>query len=306
MEDRVRSRLFTRRKAEASSLLLVLGWIFPLLIITLAVFFFLLKAQCGIRLGDEGYILSLADRIRAGQVPYEDFYTLYPPTIYYLLVWLFESLGDSLLTSRYLVAMVKGVNLLLVFLIGRRLLPAFLTGVPLLLLLLFDLADRSQLIAYAALFAEAAVLMVWLFLVYWIETRKLVFAVLAGVGCSLAFAFKQPPGALCALACLAWFASLSPKGLCLGRGFYLSQFFSWLLILTGLLVPLAFGTGAAGLLFILPAVFAIAALFIVRERETTLQPPHLFWLFVAGNLVALGMWMGWLISKMGWATFAGG
>lgn len=284
----------------------ILAWIVPLAIILAATLFSFLKAQHGLSLGDEGYILSLVQRVQNGQVPYSNFYTLYPPTIYYLLAGLFDLLGNSVLVSRYLVVAVKLANYLLILLIARKLLHPYWSSLPLVLMVLFDLADRAQLVPYAALFAEASLLSAWYFLIQWTERGRALHLFLAGVGCAVAFTFKQPPGALGALACLSWIISLSPRGLPLGRGIFLPRLPSWMLIAILLLLPASFGTRLEGIFFSLPAVLAIGMLFLNRERASSLWTAEHTWLFVAGNLSALLIWAGVLVSRMGGSTFLNG
>jgi hypothetical protein len=251
-------------------------------------------------------MLSLSQRVQEGGAPYRDFYTLYPPTIYYLLAWLFDWFGENLLWTRNFTAAVKVVKLLVAFLLARKLLPSVLSGAPLALLVLFDLAGHAQLIPYPSLLAQVAFLLAWLLLIQWIESKRSYLVFLAGAACAAAFAFKQPPGVSSALACVAWLVALSPRGLALGRRYSVSQGSSWLLILGLLCVPFVFANNASGLLFLLPSVGAMVVLFLTRERDPAAGSPYGPWIFAAGAALTLVVWIALLVPEMGWKTFLEG
>ena len=50
---------------------------------------------------DEGILLTNAHLMMAGQLPYRDFYTNYPPGTFWLLSWLFGVLGPSVMIERW-------------------------------------------------------------------------------------------------------------------------------------------------------------------------------------------------------------
>jgi hypothetical protein len=66
-----------------------------------------------------GYNLYSAERLIAGQVPYRDFHTLYPPATLYLNAALFKWLGVSLYTALFGVFVFKTLTVLFVYLSGR-------------------------------------------------------------------------------------------------------------------------------------------------------------------------------------------
>lgn len=63
---------------------------------------------------DEGFALSAAMRIEAGQIPHRDFYVNYGPAQFYILAGLFKLFGPSLLVERVYDLSIKALVLVLV------------------------------------------------------------------------------------------------------------------------------------------------------------------------------------------------
>jgi hypothetical protein len=70
-----------------------------------------------------GYNLYGAERILAGEVPYRDFHTLYPPATVYVNAALFRFLGITLYTALLGVLAFKVLTTLFIYLCGVRLMP---------------------------------------------------------------------------------------------------------------------------------------------------------------------------------------
>jgi hypothetical protein len=70
-----------------------------------------------------GYNLYSAERLLAGEVPYRDFHTLYPPETLYLNARLFQWFGVSLYTALFGVFIFKTLTVLFIYLSGREVLP---------------------------------------------------------------------------------------------------------------------------------------------------------------------------------------
>src|SRR5205085_718402 len=69
-----------------------------------------------------GYNLYSAERILAGEVPYRDFHTLYPPATLYLNAALFKWLGVTLYNALLGVFVFKSLTVLFIYLSGRQVL----------------------------------------------------------------------------------------------------------------------------------------------------------------------------------------
>jgi hypothetical protein len=243
-----RSRSGRTRPSETGNLFTAV------LVFSLPLAYYALRARSGVGLPDEGYIVSLAARVQSGEIPYRDFFTLYPPTIYYLLAALFDVFGATLITARLLVAFVKALNLVLAWFIVRDitrsrwslLAPAGILGL--------DLVDGAHLIAYPAPLSEALVLLAWLVLVRWLRSGRAWLPAAAGVCCSLAFAFKQPQGAVVALAVLVWLFSQTDQPRKEQRRWPVLIFPAVVALLA---IPLAVSSSRATLLFLVPPGVAL-------------------------------------------------
>jgi len=70
---------------------------------------------------DEAILLVGGERVLHGDVPFRDFYALYPPGQYYVVAGLLGAFGRSVLTLRIYCIVVRALIALLVFLVSRRL-----------------------------------------------------------------------------------------------------------------------------------------------------------------------------------------
>src|SRR3989338_6149074 len=98
--------------------------VFALLLVTFI--FFLFFANRGLSVHDEGYILDAAHRFFQGQVPYRDFWIIYPPGIVYLLGSLFWLFGPNILLGRFLMVLVGLAISYLLYKVSRSLTPSLL------------------------------------------------------------------------------------------------------------------------------------------------------------------------------------
>src|SRR6185503_3857705 len=71
-----------------------------------------------------GYNLYGAERDLAGEVPYRDFHTLYPPATLYLNAALFKLMGTTLYSAMFGVFVFKAMTILMIYLSGRKIVPA--------------------------------------------------------------------------------------------------------------------------------------------------------------------------------------
>lgn len=103
------------------------------ILLSITFIFFLFFANRGLTVHDEGYILDAAWRFAQGQVPYRDFWIIYPPGIVYVLGSLFKVFGPNILLGRFLMVLVGLVISYLLFKVTRQLMPSLLFlswGIP--------------------------------------------------------------------------------------------------------------------------------------------------------------------------------
>ena len=111
-------------------------WIYPVAILILGFSYYLSYFNYGIRLSDEGFLVDGAERVLRGQLPISDFIS-YTPGSYFLLALLFGLFGVNLLVSRFMEICFLLINGLLMFYIGRRLMPSRWALIPSFVLILF-------------------------------------------------------------------------------------------------------------------------------------------------------------------------
>ena len=68
---------------------------------------------------DEGLVLTNAERIRAGEVPYRDFWTMYGPGYFYALAGLFSLVEPTILVARLFDTVLRFLLTLEVYLLAR-------------------------------------------------------------------------------------------------------------------------------------------------------------------------------------------
>jgi len=90
----------------------------------------------GISLSDEGFFVYGAERVLQGQLPMSDFIS-YPPGSYFLLALLFKVFGVNLLVSRLMEMAFLLFNGVMMFFIGKRLMPRPMALIPAFLLIGF-------------------------------------------------------------------------------------------------------------------------------------------------------------------------
>lgn len=90
-----------------------------LLLVSLIYHFSLLYANLNVY--DEGIILTGAERVKNGEVPYLDFWTIYPPGQFYVLGGLFKTFGSSVLVERIYDLIIRCFLSIMPYLISRRL-----------------------------------------------------------------------------------------------------------------------------------------------------------------------------------------
>ncbi len=111
-------------------------WIYPSLIVILGFCYYISYINYGISLGDEGFFVDGAERVMRGELPMADFLA-YPPGSYFALALLFKLFGVNLLASRFLEMAFLLINGIIMFYIGKRLMPSRWALIPSFILILF-------------------------------------------------------------------------------------------------------------------------------------------------------------------------
>jgi Dolichyl-phosphate-mannose-protein mannosyltransferase len=182
-----------------------------------------------------GYNLYSAERVLAGEVPYRDFHTLYPPATVYLNAALFKWLGVSLYNALLGVFVFKTLTVLFIYLSGRELLSRG-QGLAVAALALVWLRPNGPFKAvpmhYGALCLAVAL---WLLLKHSRAPRP---ALLLGAGCALGVlaTFKHNIGAY-ALAGALVVVMLDDGPLALKPSAWLRHTRRGALLLAGFLLP---------------------------------------------------------------------
>jgi hypothetical protein len=141
---------------------------------------------------DEGFAVFNATRIMDGDVPYKDFWTIYPPGQFYVLAVIFKTFGTTLLVARIYDTIVRFVIVISVYLIAKK-----ITSHTLALLactvstLLLGFADSY---AYAVFPAMALALLSILSLVQYTLTGKRRWALLTGMLIGMVTLFRWDIG----------------------------------------------------------------------------------------------------------------
>lgn len=157
-----------------------------------------------------GYNLYAAERVLAGEVPYRDFFTLYPPGTLYLNVLLFKCLGISLYSAMFGVFAFKVLTIFIIYLSAREVLPRS-WSVAAALVSLFWLrpngAFKAVPMQYGALFLALALLM----LLKNEKNRRPVYLFVAGIAIGFLTLFKHNIGAYGCLGCIVFFVFAATK-----------------------------------------------------------------------------------------------
>jgi hypothetical protein len=125
-----------KRKIISSEKVIRKEWIYPSLIAILGFCYYVSYINYGISLGDEGFFVYGAERVLQGQLPMSDFMA-YPPGSYLLLALFFKVFGVNLLVSRLMEMAFLLMNGLMMFYVGRRLMPKSIAVIPSFILIAF-------------------------------------------------------------------------------------------------------------------------------------------------------------------------
>jgi hypothetical protein len=132
---------------------------------------------------DEGLVLTNADRILAGEVPYRDFWTLYAPGYFYVVAALFKLVAANILVARLLDTAIRFLVTIEVYLIARRMSSTWVALIPYALVTLWLSAIRFY--SYPAFPATGAILLSLLTFSRYLEVGRRRWLALTGLGLGL-------------------------------------------------------------------------------------------------------------------------
>jgi hypothetical protein len=259
---------------------------------------------------DEGYFVEQAARVLHGALPYRDFDSLYTPGLLYFYTLIFTaSGGPTLIGMRLATLAVRALTGVVLYVIGRSVLPWYWAVCPPLLLLIgldtIPIGWEPHPAWYATL---GAVLVAWLVarVPRASADARWIWMTLAGAGVALTYLFKQNAGILIGLAVVAVVVleGFDPQDNCVNRPLRLLQ-----VGIAGSIVCLVtwlvhqFLDGAVVLLVVSPVVLAMSFLFAgahvdsagggARQRLVPLVP------FALGGLAVTLPWLAALLVGLG-------
>jgi hypothetical protein len=152
---------------------------------------------------DEGYFLDLSQRVLDGALPYRDFTTYYTPGIFYLFALVFKLFGTNILPVRFLMAILRGLCALLLYLLTRRVAPRPLAWLPFVIVAALDHwpVEPEPHPSWPSI---VACLLTLELVAQHLESGRRRWLALAGVTAGLAYLFKQNIGAFTALGLAAY------------------------------------------------------------------------------------------------------
>jgi hypothetical protein len=164
------------------------------LVATFAAAYFLLTFNRTLILADEGYLLYNCAKTAAGQVPHRDFYDDYGPALYWVGAALFNLFGTKIIVTRVFLLILKTLMAVLVFLIGKRILPSIfaLAGSLLFVLNWGDPLIGPVNVFYAGHFSHFLALLGVLFMMQYIDTENRAWLLGTGVCVGFSMLFKFP------------------------------------------------------------------------------------------------------------------
>jgi len=96
---------------------------FPFLLFLVSLAYLLPGCNRDVNFYDEGLTVYGAARVLAGDLPYRDFWTIYPPGQFWLLAVAFRLFATSLIVARIVGAATNAAVTLCVYLLARKILP---------------------------------------------------------------------------------------------------------------------------------------------------------------------------------------
>lgn len=274
--------------------------------------------QLGWFMQDEGVLYYQYLRTLEGQVPYRDFYSGYPPLVYYLHAWIFSHFGVSMHVIRTVMAVVNAASAAGLCAIALRLAPPRYALIPPVLFLVMQPGDITDMgfhnspypFWYAVTFASLGGWTMMRFLEAKGEARARGWLLVAGALGGLTFLSKQNAGIFFLWGATGFLASRPdpapgerepPLGRVARAGYLAAIPLASLYLVKNFLSPVTLGVFVAppAILALIGArrTFGAAALGRLAARFACLG---------VGFAIAFGPWLAYFAAKVGAGTFLRG
>ena len=171
-----------------------------ILFIALFVFGFLFlfsQIKSPANLYDEGLVLVNAERIRHGELPYRDFWTMYGPGAFYALAALFSVVEPTILSARLFDTLMRLLLTIEVYLLARSMTSRWVALVPFAFVTFWLATIRFY--SYPAFPATAAILLAALALARYLGKLAARWLFLTGMALGLAALLRLDFGGYAAL-----------------------------------------------------------------------------------------------------------
>ncbi len=147
-------------------------------------------AQYSFDVLEEGYFLTNAQRVQAGDMPFRDFNAPYTPGVFYLYAWVMDHVGPNIVALRTLQIVGRGVFVLALYATGRHLVPPFFAALPPVIIMAMDTVPGMWSL-HPGWFTAPLSILAALCVARYLRTGKARWLFLAGLASGGAFAFKQ-------------------------------------------------------------------------------------------------------------------
>ena len=180
--------LFHKKLFESlkfSFFLSILFWILSILILFAPI-------KSNFNFYDEGFAVFNASRILDGDIPYKDFWQIYPPGQGYLLSIIFKIFGESLLVSRIFDTLSRFIIVYSIWIITKKLNLGYLSYLSIILTSI--LLSSVNAYSYVAILSTSIGLVSNIFFIYFLKNQKLFWLILSGILAGLNFLFRWDIG----------------------------------------------------------------------------------------------------------------